>query len=383
MSKIVELPDRGVIKQEAFDWLILLDGDDALSKEDLAELKEWLDRSPVHRETLISLNTFWANNVLTQLMVPLEKPTSSAAGSFSRHSNRWFGGIFTLALGIASVFAFMILIPAGWFETDPVDLQNRVYVTAVGQQETFSLDDGSVLTMNTNSQLEVNYSQSYRIIRLLRGEAHFDVAKNRNRPFRVYAGDNRVEAIGTAFSVYLKPDNVDVLVVEGRVSVSSLDASFATDDRKLSGLHEPIAAASNARSIDLFLGGETIQRGVLDAGQRLLLHNSIQPTLAEAEENSELSTIESVTPEELERLAAWRNGYLAFSGESLADVVKEISRFTTVKIEIENPELKEIEIGGMVLLGELDDMLDALEANFGLEVTRLSYNHVQISSSNE
>ena len=84
--------------------------------------------------------------------------------------------------------------------------------------------------------------------------------------------------------------------------------------------------------------------------------------------------------EELARRGAWRDGLLIFTGDSLEDVVREVSRHTTLSIDIVDPELKQVRIGGRFSLSSTSEFFNALEANFGLGVTRLDYNRVEISA---
>ncbi len=100
-----------------------------------------------------------------------------------------------------------------------VDSQQMTLHTAVGEQRVAKLDDGSVLTMNTDSEITVDYSGDNRIVRLERGEVNFDVSKDPHRPFIVYAGDGLVWAVGTAFNVRVEDGSVDLTVTEGRVKV--------------------------------------------------------------------------------------------------------------------------------------------------------------------
>ena len=103
----------------------------------------------------------------------------------------------------------------------PSDATNGIYVTAIGGIQERKLVDGSILKINTDSQVQVDYSDNVRKIRLLRGEAHFQVSHNANWPFEVYAGTRMVKAIGTAFSVQLSNDSVQVTVSEGRVDIAA------------------------------------------------------------------------------------------------------------------------------------------------------------------
>ena len=122
--------------------------------------------------------------------------------------------VVVIGIGVASTL---------WLRADPFLRSNGFYSTAVGQQQSTTLADGSVVLLNTNSQIKVNYNNEYRDIRLLQGEAHFTVAENAAYPFRVYAGNGRIEAVGTAFSVYLKDTTIDVTVTEGVVVLASVN----------------------------------------------------------------------------------------------------------------------------------------------------------------
>ena len=106
--------------------------------------------------------------------------------------------------------------------------QDPEYVTAIGEQRTVPLDDGSRIALNSNSQVKIEFTAERRAVRLLRGEAFFEVAHNRVRPFVVIAGDNEVTAVGTAFEVRYEPDHTDVTLVEGKVNVTSTTEPLET-----------------------------------------------------------------------------------------------------------------------------------------------------------
>jgi transmembrane sensor len=201
MAKVSNINQRRQIRREAEDWIILLDRGEKFTDQDKESLRKWMARSPVHIQELKSANRFWQNQELTSLMVPV---ASSATSSFS--ITRMSAYAACLLLG-----AFLI------WQTFFIYTSNGLYVTGIGQQQTVELDDGSVVELNTDTQLRVEYNSDHRNIRLLKGEAHFKVAKNREKPFRVYADNNFVEAVGTAFSVKKQGSLVDILVTEGRV----------------------------------------------------------------------------------------------------------------------------------------------------------------------
>ena len=375
-ENIVEFPDRKAIEEEAGAWLIKLDGDSAPSAEELASLREWLGRSPIHREQLGSLVDFWGKmNVLTELAVPLGHPELGA--------NRSFVGSMRYAIpkiGRAGLATAVIIIGIGvattfWLRPDPFLSSNGLYATAIGQQLSTTLADGSVVLLNTNSQINVNYNNEYRNIRLLQGEAHFTVAKGASRPFRVYAGNGRVQAVGTAFSVYIKDNTINVTVTEGKVELAQVNRPSTN---RLPQQGTPSGTVKSSGSNAIVDSGFVETLGTLKAGESATLHSFLDADIVSA-----INAIETVAAQEMAKRLSWREGVLTFSGDPLEVVVDEISRYTTVSIEITDPVVRAMRIGGRFPIGETDAMFDALEANFGLRVTRLSHDRVLVSVAEE
>ena len=375
-ENIVEFPDRKAIEEEAGAWLIKLDGDSAPSAEEFASLREWLERSPVHREQLGSLADFWGKmNVLTELAVPLGHAEARANRGFIeslRHAiprSRRAGfvtAVFVIGIGVAASF---------WLRPDPFLGSNGFYATAVGQQQSKTLADGSVVLLNTNSQIKVDYNDEYRNIRLLQGEAHFTVAKSVAHPFRVYAGNGRVQAVGTAFSVYLKDNTIDVTVTEGRVELASINRRGTN---RLPGPETSPGTGQSSGSNAIFDSGLVETLGTIKAGETATIQGVLGTDIV-----STINAIETVEAQEMAKRLSWREGMLTFAGDPLEVVVDEISRYTTVSIEITDPVVRATRIGGRFPIGETDAMFDALEANFGLRVTRLSHNRVLILVAEE
>ena len=375
-ENLIEFPDRQAIAEEASAWLIKLDGDNPPSAEELAALREWLERSPHHREQLGSFADFWGKmNVLTELAVPLGHPQGRAKRSFVanlRHAlpqtgrAGWVAAVIIFGIGAAAVLSL---------RPDSLLSSNGFYATAVGQQLSTTLADGSVVLLNTNSQIKVDYGNGYRDIRLLQGEAHFTVAKNAAHPFRVFAGNGRVQAVGTAFSVYLKHNTIDVTVTEGEVVLAYVYHPGAGRlPQQETGPGGDRSSGSNAIVDSGFI--KTV--GVIRAGESATLRSG-----PDADIINTINAIETVGAQEMAQRLSWREGMLTFAGDPLEDVVVEISRYTTVSIEITDPVVRAMRIGGRFPIGETDAMFDALEANFGLRVTRLSHDRVLLSAAEE
>lgn len=383
MTTVVDFPERRVLADEAADWLIRLDADTPPTAQELEMLGEWLHRSPAHREELESLANLWGRmNVLTELAVPLGKPTQAASQSRTKGSAKYTPtkwqrvGLFTASVAIAVILGIALLIPES--TEDSFRAANGLYATAVGQQKTTTLPDGSRVLLNTNSQIRVDYSDEYRRVHLLQGEALFTVAKDATRPFRVYAASGRIQAIGTAFSVYVTGADVQVTVTEGRVSLASVEP-------KLTHVRQPQTDASFSGRVAA-RGEAPVDEwarplGTVNAGQVATLRGP--EGAASLLEEVSMTTVTSISPRELAKRLAWSGGSLMFSGDSLEQVIKEVSRYTTVSIEITDPALRQMRIGGRLPVSETEVMLAALESNFNVQVTRLSPNRVILTAANE
>ena len=368
MKTIVEFPSNDTIEDEALVWLIRLDGDRPLNRDEEREFEIWLARSPVHRDMLKSLNSFWAkSNVLNELMEP-----ESLFALYRQRLLALFWPLNGVKMGVAASL-FMVLTLGLLVTRQDITDSNGLYVTAVGQQKTITLADASQLQLNTNSQIQVDYNQGHRNIRLLQGEVYFDVAKDASRPFRVYAGSGRVQAVGTAFNVYLKQNDVAVFVTEGRVALASTLPPIPTQARA--------ASAESYDEPDPYAETAVNGLGAYSAGQGVTLKNS-QLALSQDQQAGPPQSAVEVVPlsnaSQQKPQLAWRQGLLIFTGESLEEVIAEVSRYTTVAIDIVDPELRDIAIGGQIQVSDPNSMFSALEASFGLKIQRLSYNRVQV-----
>ena len=364
-DNIYVFPDKNLIETEAGEWLVRLDGDTRLSDDEIMRLRAWLERSHAHREELGKLlHLYNRMNILTELSVPLGKPVTGKAVSNQRLFT-WAGiteFVFNRNLAVISIALAVLVLALNqqpWKHNASEAGVNTVYSTMVGEQTLVSLPDGSTIHINTNSEVEVEYREAVRNVHLLKGEAFFNVAEIPRRPFHVYAGSGRVEAVGTAFTVRLNKHGVDVLVTEGRVKLSALEERFE---------RQVISEDDYEHTL-----------GTLDAGQATTIR-----ALASEQEQASYNTIELVQnmdETELSLRMSWRNGLLIFTGDPLEDVINEISRYSPVTIQIIDPALKAIRIGGQFRIGDVDAMLLSLETNFDLRIIRLRDDFVQIASA--
>lgn len=356
MKNVVDFPDMTAIDDEAAAWLVRLDAEIELSEEERAQIGEWLNRSPVHRERLLKLAATWENlNVLTELAVPLVPSTPSRPGHV-----RFLTTFFAASAAVVALSA-MLFVYLQWLAPAPYTATNGLYSTEIGKHRSTVLADESELYLNTNSKVRVDFSENYRDVYLLQGEVLFVVTKDEHRRFRVYAGGSRIDAVGTAFSVYLRDDEIDITVTEGEVALSA-------------AAEIPMIAAGDGQEPTRQAGATEL--GTLHAGQIATLSRVVEPSGYSV---TNFFTSPNAREEDLKHRLSWIDGNVAFSGESLENVINEISRYTTTEIEFADPELKAMRIGGLFPVGETRLMFETLEM-YGLDVTYLSIDRVLISA---
>lgn len=344
MDNVTKYPDRERIKEEAGLWLARLDR--GLHEDERAELRHWLAQSRFHESCLRELVKNWQNmDVLSALaeLFPLEQHGDRVARS-------WRGPMVWLA---ASTSAFAILATvivvlrgSGLPGAAPAPTPES-YQTAIGQQASFLLQDGTTIGLNTNSRVTVDFSDSVRSVSLLRGEVNFQVAKDARRPFLVRAGSGVVWAVGTQFNVRLFPDFLDVVVTEGKVKI--LDAAAVADSDLPRGLPD----------------AESEPEDILQAGQS-------------ARYRSGSESLQATAPELIEKQLAWQRGSLIFTGESLEDALKEVARYTDQKLIIADPGINDLPIGGRFKTNDIDGFITALTLNFDVRVERAPPNRIYL-----
>lgn len=345
MTEVFDLKTHNNVEMEAAAWIVQLDGKKP-SKEDLAALREWSRRSPYHREAIKRLSVLWSDlDEMTALIDELphkaepatEDPIEPAADRKRR---------FPLGWAAACVFALaLVLGSTAYFITQP-EPGDATYTTAVGEQETAALPDGSFVRINTNTSIIVDYSAAERRIHLVHGEAMFEVKKNSHRPFVVEAGGSEIRAVGTAFSVQFENRALEVTVSEGIVDFTP---SMLLRDNQTPADGPPARSARRVGAMQTvsFADGEIV--------------------------------VEKLEKETLSRTLAWRDGVLAFHGDSLEYVVHEVSRYNDVEFIFDDPAIKEIRIGGYFGVGEIDELLVALNGSFGVKSERLERGVIKLS----
>jgi transmembrane sensor len=348
MNNIVEFSTGDGEYGEAVDWLLKVEH--GLTEIEQRELRGWFDKDQKNLEKFLEAAEMWDKmGVLSRLSDLFPKPAAVQRVRRSRFAAAMIVAVFLAPIlwGAQSIFhnaepeEVTLTADANW-------PSHATYETVVGEQSTARLPDGSEIVLNTNSLLEVRYTQHQRVLRLLRGEMHVTVVPDINRPLSVVAGDNIVQAVGTAFSVEIGDDaQVEVAVTQGKVRVALRAKNHKSGDV----VSTPVLPASS-----ITLGpGEVIQLG--------------RPNVA----------VEIVSPEELAVRLSWREGNIIFRGETLAEAIAEIARYTTVEFVFLNESIKGIEVAGRFKAGDVDGLLAVLHENAGVAYERTDDGRVLLS----
>jgi len=329
-------PDPEQIEAAAAVWLSLRDR--GMNPEETAAFMRWLQESPRHAEIFAELDAVWQEFERASAL----RPAASAEGPtpdlliprplVRRQSSRLMRGLLAAAASLAIAWAGW----QAWQATRPTA------ETSVGAFHRMSLPDGSVVQLNTDSAIKLRYSDHERRIELLRGEAHFDVARNPARPFVVAAGSVAVRAVGTAFNVRRRADAVDVLVTEGKVQLSN--------DQNGQSL---LAAESEAAP------------PVLVQGERatVALDGHVTP-------GSRPAAVAVMAPVEVRRALAWQERRLVFEDLALGEVVAEFNRYNETKLVIDDPVLAARRFSGTFRPDAYEPFVRLLEENFRISAVR-------------
>lgn len=351
MSNLVTFPNARKAREEACEWLVRLD--EGLSPEERDELREWLKCDRSHATFLLEMAAHWDEQTALAKMADVLPLGSDLR---TRRPKR----IFALLAAACAAVAFLVLgamtaarlygegdpRASGAATAETASTVAREYQTAVGEQLSIQLVDGSLIVLNTDSQLEVRYSGVERSVRLNRGEASFDVARDSRRPFRVHAAGNVVQAVGTLFNVQLdRGRRLELTVTEGVVRISPSESA---------GIPKPPAAESSAPM-------------QVSAGEVAIV------------EDDEI-TIRRPSAQEIEAELSWQQGILVFRGETLEAVVEEVQRYTTARIVIADEAIRDVRVGGRFRVGDVDNLLLALRQTFGVEATRRSDGVIALSA---
>ena len=312
-----------IVHEEAARWLMRL-GDAPDDAAIFEAFEDWRDASPEHRQAFEDVQESWAlfgdQAAAPELLVLRRDALGRAGGAGKRRGLDRRG----LAAGLAALAAAPLAI-YGWRQLHP-DARQTLR-TAVGEQRTVTLSDGSRVSLDANTLVKIAYSPALRLAEVVEGRAHFEVAKDKARPMKVRAGTRTVTALGTAFTVEHEGQRVVVTLVEGRVAVTE-----AAPERGVAPPPKELAPQ-----------------------QQLVFAANATPRMHEAVD--------------VERAMAWREGKLVFDDESLADAVARVNNYSRVKIVVEDAPARALKISGIFNAGDTPAFVEAVQSYFPVEVS--------------
>ncbi len=341
--------DMEQVSKEAADWFARL-----LSRPVMettrAQFANWIVQSPAHVRAYLAITRTWtdvgrldglpASTTLVRQAVEASGGKQSFLNLKARRAamRRWSG--HALAAGIAATLVGVSWMASShWVEVPSIE-------TAVGEQRSVTLDDGSVLQVNTHSLVTYRLTPHEREIHLTRGEAQFIVAKDPSRPFIVVTPHSTIRALGTVFNVQLGEQETAVAVLEGEVQ----------EDGRIA----PSSQRGTARPSDGVHRSGDSRPGVPATSRRVVLRIG---------EKAAVTSAGNIVPNggpPLERMTSWPDRRLVFNDETLSAVVAEFNRYGHQRLRIADPELANFRITGSFATYDQASLISYLERYEGI-----------------
>jgi len=290
--------------QEAAEWFLKTQGGN-MTEADYLTWQEWLAENDTNQQAFAKAEDCWhALDAITTHRV--------TQGTI----NRFMPMMAKVAAGIAA--SLIIALSIGFFyQSDhAVPLQATTYQTDRAEHKIIQLEDGSKINLGAKSIINVSYDDAERHITLVRGEAVFDVTKDKNRPFVVKTGKGTATAIGTKFNIHTNDHNVVVTVIEGLVEVNP----------------DP--------------GNMDVPRPRVSAGKAISYQSN--------------GHISEITATNVDAATSWEKGLLVRVDTPLYSVIEDVNRYSSREIIIGDPDLNNIKFTGTILNDGIDNWLQGL-----------------------
>jgi len=322
---------KSITDQAAHWWVLFLDGHASAGEK--REFVDWVVRAPEHVEASLRIagthkavrraELKWPADSAEALIREAKAATKEVVLSLPPGAIRWPAvkrrSWTPVVVAVAASIVAVVCI--GWYAL----FHREEFQTKVGEQRSVLLADGSRITLNTGSKIQVRMRSDRRIVDLIRGEALFEISHDARRPFDVRAANVTIEDLGTQFDVDRRATRTVVTVVEGRVSM--------------------VAQGSGARPIDVLSGADRV---VVDTTGSSRLEHGIN----------------------LHEATAWTNRQLVFNRRPLAEIADEFNRYNAVQIEIRSPALGQRKVTGTFRSDDPASFVAVLSGIAGVHVAR-------------
>jgi transmembrane sensor len=235
------------------------------------------------------------------------------------------------AAAAAGATAYLVF---GLLPTSVDPTAKRQITTKVGETRAISLEDGSRVVLDTSSRVRVSFTTSAREVELLDGQAHFEVAKDAQRPFSVRTKSAEVVAVGTTFDVAALLARTTVTLIEGRVNVLPVAQGAPTQS--------PVEALEPGQQLGITSDGQLLDRKTV----------------------------------KIETITAWQRGTIVLDDMPLPEALAAMNRYSSTQLVILGPQLQSRRISGVFRTGDVETEAVALQGYFGLKETSRSAHEI-------
>lgn len=316
------LPEITAMSDQAINWIILLHSGNA-TQEDTDNAQQWRKRSLAHEAAYREALLLWQDMGSVMEAEATQTDVSLVIDNETITSRYRIGPGYLVSVVVAAMLLILIM-PFSRY----ADQWQSDYHTDVGGQQRVTLADGSVIQLNTDSALSIQYQPNRRLIKLHRGQAIFTVSTDPRRPFEVMTKNTLVTALGTIFEVWDHNDETRVTVLEHAVQLSTLDHATAKQSVRI------------------------------DSGQQIRYHHA--------------TGIHHTEAADIAQNSAWQRGKLIFKNQALADVIVELERYFPGRIFITNKKIRALKVSGVFPVQTPPEALEMIENTLAIEITHFS-----------
>ncbi|PCK08191.1 MAG: hypothetical protein COA42_10305 [Alteromonadaceae bacterium] len=330
----------------------------------------WLQQAPLHRETYLQMQHVWEDlseladspeALRLQNATPSEQttnaPTTQAPSHPAQTVTTWIRKLLDgltwfkpLAFGSAASISLCVALYLGFLNLPASKKAEWIQVsTEVAEIQSLNLEDGSQIILNGQSTLQYRLLRERREVKLLSGQAFFDVASDVNRPFIIDSGEVRIKVVGTQFDVKNIQSIVQVAVLEGHVKVSTLTADNTSNN----------------------ISSNTSDKAEIPQIRSLYAGNKIE--IRRGEPLGKVKTISR------KQIASWKNGSLIYENTPLREVIDDINRYYPGTIEIDGNALGDIPITAAFSLKNIDKVPAMIQHLLPIEITTHEGNKLILS----
>ena len=339
---------------EAAQWFFDVHDAEEPSQELLQEWLRWLDAAPGNRLAFEAIDLAYRDAPVDRVKVRsgpgrMSEPPYDGEVSVAE----WSAASRTRRVGRRRQFAIAatVLAAVGAGVWGLFGIQEAFHPSAgqfstrTGEHMQLVLADGSTVSLGARSQLSVDFSKQARDVRLIAGEAFFQVHKDAQRPFRVRALDGLITAVGTAFDVRATGDHVTVVVSEGVVNVAQMQEAAGAQAEGSAVPSTP--AASHPTSLHVSRGEQLTFDGHARSNQL----TEVQLSYTDPAQS-----------------ARWRNGWLVYRNEALRDVIADVGRYTDKQVTVADAVPRDLRFTGAVFKDSVVEWVRALPEVFPVSI---------------